>query len=281
MTKLLLIFLMLAAPFSLIAQQTAKNDIILKVNGEELSGKVIKINDDNIEFTYAGESLVYTIKKIDILKITYASGRLEFFNKQILPSENKGQVAESQKSPNGPGLEEHHNKVAILPFAFIRDGQATDDAISDLVQNEAFAYMNKHAGMFSILNPRTTNALLIKAGITKETIKGYTMDDICNILGVEYVIEGMVNMNKTSQTNYQSNRGTTTTKNNEGDRKRITNNSSYATATQNFQTKLTMNIYNDKGNTVYAQERTSFWNTQDGYKLTLEYLLKRSPFYNK
>ena len=141
--------------------------------------------------------------------------------------------------------------------------------------------MNKHAGMFSILNPRTTNALLIKAGITKETIKGYTMDDICNILGVEYVIEGMVNMNKTSQTNYQSNRGTTTTKNNEGDRKRITNNSSYATATQNFQTKLTMNIYNDKGNTVYAQERTSFWNTQDGYKLTLEYLLKRSPFYNK
>lgn len=143
--------------------------------------------------------------------------------------------------------------------------------------------MSKHAGVYEIINPRTTNAVLIKGGITKESIKGHTMDELCNLLGVEYVVEGLVNMNKTTQTNYQSNYGTSTKKDDPKDdkQKRTYNNSTYGTSTQNYSTKLTLNMYNDKGTTVYAQERSSFWNTQDAYKSTLEYLLKRSPLYTK
>lgn len=268
---------------AIFAQQTAKNDVILKLNGEELAGKVLKINDSDIDFSYAGETLVYNIKKVDIMKITYSSGRIEVFNKQPLPSEAKSQLTSSGTSKDGPGLEEHHDKVAVLPFTFIRDGQAADDAISEQVQNECYSFMSKHAGIFNILPPRTTNALLIKAGVNKETVKGYTMDDLCNILGVEYVVEGIVNMNKTTQTNYQSSSGSSTTKDNDKTDKKDKqyNNYSYGTATQNFQTKLTLNMYNDKGSSVYAQDRTSFWNTQDAYKNTLEYLLKRSPLYTK
>ena len=280
MKKLPVILLLLALGLTTFARQTAKNDVILKVNGEELSGKVLKINDDAIEFTYAGETLAYTIKKMDILKITYASGRIEIFNKQPLPSQTGGQQPASGGQKQAvSNLEDHHNKVAILPFSFIRDGQPTADG--DEVQNEAYNFMSKHSGIFTILNPRITNAQLIKAGITKDNIKGYTMDDLCNILGVEYVVDCLITMNKTTQTVFQSNSGRTTTKEDDDKRDKRYNSSSYGTATQNYETNTTFAIYNDKGTTVYNQNRKSFWNTQDAYRNTLEYLLKRRPLYTK
>lgn len=279
MKKLLACLTAMIFFFMSFAQQPAVNDVILKVNGEELTGKVLKINDSDIEFAYAGETLTYTIKKTDIVKITFSSGRIEFFNKQPLtPSGQNGENAIA-----GPGLGDHHNKVAVLPFTVIQDGQAANAAVGEEVQNECFAFLNKHAGVFTILNPRTTNALLTKAGINQENIKGYTMDDLCNMLNVEYVVSGTVSMNRTSQTTYQSGSGSAKTKGNDKDDKKDTryNSSSYGTTTQNYQTSLALSIFNDKGNSVYDQDRASFWNTQDAYKITLEYLLKRSPLYTK
>ncbi|WP_194767415.1 hypothetical protein [Tamlana sp. I1] len=57
--------------------------------------------------------------------------------------------------------------------------------------------------------------------------------------------------------------------------------SSISTNTQNYATSMTMNIFNDKGVNIYSQEHTSFWNTQDAYKITLKYLAKRIPLYKK
>lgn len=260
-----------------LAQQTGKNDVVLKLSGDELIGKVQSINDSEIVFSYAGESLTYTIKKSEILKITYASGRIEIFNK---PAAQPAAGSASQK-PAAGNMEEHHNKVAFLPFTFVKDGQPTDDVIGDQVQQEAFNFLNKHAGIFQLLDPRTTNALLIKAGVTDATIKGYTMDDLCNILGVEYVVAGIVTQNKTTQTVQSNTYGQTKEKDDDDKKKKTYNSSTYGTATQNYQTSLNLGIYNDKGVTVYSQQRTSFWNTQDAYKNTLEYLLKRTPLYTK
>lgn len=274
--NLLSVCLLLLSVFSF-AQNKDKNDVILKLTGDELAGKVVKITDDAIDFSYAGETLVYTIKKSDIMKITFASGRIEVFNGQSA-------AAKGDNKPSGAtGLEDHHNKVAILPFAFVRDGQATDETISEEVQNECYSFMSKHAGVYTILDPRTTNALLIKAGINKQNIKGYTMADLCNILEVEYVVSGTVSMNKTTQTTSQTNSGSVTTKGNDknSNRKGQYNDYSSGTTRQNYQTKLMLSIVNDKGNNVYSQDRTSFWSTQDAYKNTLEYLLKRSPLYTK
>ncbi|WP_343702312.1 hypothetical protein [Chitinophaga sp.] len=272
MKKLFACLTLLVVTLHAIAQKAFNNDVILKMNGEELTGKVVKINDGDLDFVYANETLVYNIKKADIMKITFGSGRIEVFNKP--PQSSAG----NQPAQGGPGLEEHHNKVAVLPFAFVRDGQVADESVGEEVQNECYSYMSKHAGVFTILNPRTTNAMLIKAGVTKENIKGYTMEDLCGILGVEYVVNGLVTMNKTTQTTYQSNSGSSSKTD---DKDRRYNSSSYGTATQNYQTKLNLAVYNDKGDSVYEQDRTSFWNTQDAYKSTLEYLLKRSPLYAK
>jgi TolB-like protein len=277
------IFLFLVLSLATLAgfTQQQKNDVILKINGDELVGKVLKVNDNSVEFAYVGETLSYTIRNEDIMKITFASGRVQVFNKPPLPSDKTQPAVPLQKATASP--EERRNKVAILPFTFVSDGQATDDAISDQVQDECYSFMSKHSGNYKIVDPGTTNTALVKAGITKENIKGYSMDDICSLLGVEYVVKGAVTMNKTTQTNYQSTSGSSTTKDNSknNDKKKETSTSTYGTTTQNYQTNLSLSIYNDKGANLYNQNRTSFWNTQDAYKSTLEYLLKRSPLYSK
>jgi hypothetical protein len=107
------------------------------------------------------------------------------------------------------------------------------------------------------------------------------MEDLCNILGVEYVISGVVNQNKTTQTVTSNTYGQVKTKDDDDKKDKKYNSSTYGTAQQNYQTSLELGIYNDKGVTVYSQQRNSFWNTQDAYKNTLEYLLKRTPLYTK
>lgn len=141
-------------------------------------------------------------------------------------------------------------------------------------------FLNKHAGVHTIINPRTTNSLLAKAGVNKQNIETYSMEDVCNILGVEYIVDGIVSINLGNATSSQSNYGKITNSNNKNNNGRF-NSSDFATTQQNYQTSLTLNIYNDKGEGVYSEERKSFLTTQDAYLTTLHYLLKRSPIYSK
>lgn len=235
------------------AQSSDKPDVILKLNGEELSGKILEMDDNEIKFSYTGETLVYKVKKQDVLKITFGSGRIEVINKQPLPSQQAA-------GGNGPGLADHHNKVAILPFSYLQDGQASADDLSLKVQTETYSYIKSHAGIFTVLDPRTTNAMLIKAGINSETIKGYTMEDLCNVLGVEYVVDGIVSVNKGTQSNYSSGNSTTkydskTNDKNQYKSKESSSGSAITTSVQNYETSLTLNIYNDKGDNLYGKER--------------------------
>lgn len=287
--KKLLLFLVASAMTMTMFAQSKKNDIILKLNGDELIGKITEITDDAIKFVYEGETLVYTVKKIDVLKITFASGRIEVINKQPLPSQTEpasggNPPAGTSAKNTGGNMASHHNKVAILPMAFIKDGQPTADVLSEKVQTEAHALLAQHAGVFTILDPRTTNALLIKAGVTKDNIKGFTMEDICNILGVEYVVDGIVSVNRGTQTNFGSASGNVKTNGNvwsDNNSKTKVNSFSSSTSTQNYETTLELSIYNDRGESVYNQERKAFLNTQDAYRATLQYILKRCPLYAK
>src|SRR4030095_15015198 len=87
MKKLLLLICYTLFSISLIFAQkdSAKFDVVLKANVDEMVGKVTEMGDDFIKFVYKGETLSYTVKKQDILKITYASGRVEVINKPSLP----------------------------------------------------------------------------------------------------------------------------------------------------------------------------------------------------
>ncbi|MFL0353729.1 hypothetical protein [Xanthomarina sp. GH4-25] len=250
----------------------AQNDIILKTDGNEMIGKVTAIEDIDIKFTYQNETIEYTILKSKISKITFSSGRVEFYN-------------ESSE------LKDHHNKVAILPFAFIKNQGDGSKVMSKKIQQETYAVFNAKKGSLTFQDVSTTNRLLAKVGIGANDEQNYSMGEICDILGVEYVVQGLVSIDSSGQSSYSSTNVNVKTNDKKPAKTFVgklfddsgTNATSgtYSSTTQNYTTTITMNIYNDKGDNIFSKDHESFWQTEDAYKITLNFLAKRTPIYMK
>ncbi|MEP6949074.1 MAG: hypothetical protein ABI863_07370, partial [Ginsengibacter sp.] len=266
MKHLLCFALAVCSYFFVVGQPAEKIDVVFKANGDQLKGSVVEVTDDNIRFKYTGEQVIYSFKKSDIQKITFASGRTETYNN--IPSANNNSstpvqntVPATPASTPGSGVtasaEDRRNKVAILPFSFLKDGQNLPQEASDELQHECFTRLSGHSGTFSVVNPRATNVLLAKAGIDKSNMIKYSMAEICKILGVEYVVDGMVNQSNTSQ----SSTGNTSydfknDKNKKSNNDKISGSSRTSTnVNQEYETFTTINIYNDKNENIYSQRR--------------------------
>jgi hypothetical protein len=273
MNRVLTLLVLSIVAISVFAQEEKSYDVVLKLNGDEHIGTVTEMDENIVKFVHKGESLCYTFKKADIMKITFASGRIEIINE--VPDAKEGETSGSQ-------LESHHNIIAILPFGYLIDKQMAGDEMSYKVQNECYSFLNNHIGELILQDPITTNALLIKAGINFETIRGFTMGEICNILGVEFIVSGLITQNRASVSSYS---GTSTkaksSSKNVVDKIFSGYSSSYSSSVQNYQTSITMNIYTDKNTNIFSKDHTSFWNTDDAYKITLQYLLKHAPVYKR
>lgn len=250
----------------------AQNDIILKTDGSEMVGKVTAIDENDVKFTYKNESISYTVAKNKISKITFSSGRVEFFNE----SSNLG---------------DHHNKVAILPFAFIKNQDNGSSVMSKKIQQETFSVFNAKKGILTFQDVLTTNRLLSKAGIGADEEQNYSMGELCDILGVEYVIQGLVSIEATSVSRYSASNTNIQTNNKKpaktfvgklfDDSGTNVKTGAYSTTEQNYSTTITMNIYNDKGDNIFSKDHESFWQSEDAYKVTLNFLAKRTPLYKK
>ena len=249
------------------AQAQESFDKLTMLNGEEHVGQVVAIDEHNIEFVHKNESLHYTYAKADINKIQFASGRIEIINKAQAAAASGANVS----------LQDHHNKVAVLPFTYMSSDGAHDDQMEKKVQSDCYTLMTKYASEFNLQDPITTNATLIKHNVNSSNIDGFTPAELCNILGVEYVVMGTVTVRYTSTTNYSGSSKTSEQKN---DKKRSYTSTS-SSSTDNFQTQVDMKMYSDQGQNIYANAHTSFWMTEDAYTLTLQWLLKRSPLYRK
>jgi len=282
MNKPLLFLLALLFSISAFAQSpnNEKVDVILKMNGDEMKGKITKINDNELTFIYTGETLEYTVKKSDILKITHASGRVETINQPPLPSDlRKNDQIVMKGTPA-----DHHNRIAVLPFHYLIENQPGATEIGLNAQQDTYAFLSQHSAGYTLIDPRTTNALLAKAGVTKDNITGFTMNELCNILGVEYIIDGTVKQNKASQTSYTSDNSNTNVKRNANDKvtKVNTYGSTFSNAEQRYDVSVSLNIYNDNNASIYNQSHRAFFsNTDGGYNSPLQYLLKRCPLYRK
>lgn len=282
MKKMFLLLLFIVSCLTAVSQTPEVNDIILKTDGEEMIGSVKAISDEMVDFVYQNETIDYKVKTTDIVKITFASGRIQFLND-----------FDTNKKPDA-SLADHHNKVAILPFGFIKDQSDGSDAMSTKIQEESYTVFVKYSGGLQFQEPRNTNALLIKAGVQNNNIQGFTMGEICDILGVEFVIQGTVTVQKTSQMNVGTT-STSTKKNGSayinkdgeligniwGNGKSKSTTVGVSSNIQNYSSSIQVNIYNDKGNSIFSRDHASFWNSQDAYKITLKYLAKKSPFYKK
>lgn len=241
----------------------SQNDVILKTNGEEMEGKISSISDEEVVFKYKNESVDYKVNTSDISKITFASGRIQYFK-----------TNSNQNNQLGP----HHNKVAILPFAYLKDGDALNNTMNKKIQQEAYTNFKQATNQLQYQDPTTTNALLAKAGLGDGNYDQETMEEICTILGVEYVVNGIVSVDKTNVSNYSYGSSESNKKSN---KKTSSNSSSYSTSVQNYSTTITMNIYSDKGTTLFTKDHNAWSEAEDAYKLTIKYLAKRTPIFKK
>lgn len=282
MKNIYLLITLIICSFSALGQTKAplKQDVIIKTNGEEMKGKLIQVSDSDVHFVYAGETAEYIIKKADISKITHASGRVETFSQPALPAEQRKNDQVTMTATPA----DHHNKIAILPFSFLMDRQPGAPEIGLKAQEDTYGFLSKHAAGYTILDTRTTNALLVKAGVTHEKIMGFTMKEICDILGVEYVIDGTVMQNKGVQTSSTSESSSTKVKRDGEDKVKGVSNygSNYSSAAQRYDVSVSLNIYMDNNASIYNQTHKAFFSNTDGaYSSPLEYLLKRCPLYRK
>jgi hypothetical protein len=268
--KLFTIFMAIFTLFGIesIAQENTYDKIVM-LDGEERIGNVIGISDDEVKFKYKSENLEYSIKSTQINKIQFASGRIQVIN-NTSNSKNDG------NSANGE-MQDHHNKVAVLPFSYIGQGGTRDEKMGKKVQSECYNLLLKNASQFQIQDPITTNANMIKHGIREDNIEGFTPGELANILGCEYIVIGTVTL-KTEGT--YSGGGTYYSQKTSGN-KTTGYSAGGSSSKTDYGTDVDLKIYSDQGHNIFSKSHTSVWSSEDAYKVTLQYLIKRCPLYRK
>ena len=107
----------------------------------------------------------------------------------------------------------------------------------------------------------------------------FTMPELANMLGVEYIIQSTLEISQKGTTSYDS--SSIFLKENQANDK-VRGSSFSANSTQiEYQTTLTMVLYNDQGESVWTRTKEAFWPSEEAYKETLKFMLKRLPLYKK
>jgi hypothetical protein len=264
-----------------VAQNTKKmHDSIFMMNGEIKEGTILSIKDKTVKFVYTGETLEYELEKADINKIIFASGRTEIINyfgntepytRQSLPSDRKG-------------------KIAVLPFELISNDPGLDVyLLGEQLQADTYLSIKKYTSGLELQDPITTNNLLAKHQLRYSSLKAISPKEMAELLAVEIVVYGTANIRNSGASTHQNgfvSQNVMAAKKKDG-KKENTNayateySSNSTTTIINYDTKIILNLFNDKGINIYAVSRNSFGSDVDSYLATINYLIKRCPHGSK
>lgn len=244
-----------------------KTDVIVMLDGEEKKGQVIAINENDISFIYSNETLKYEIKKSEINKIIFSSGRTQEFSKKtkeiLNASDRKG-------------------KMAVMPFLIITNMDTVDkDAFGKQIQSDCSNIIKQESPMIDVLDVRIINATLAKNNITVNELQNMLPSELATLLGVEHVVLGSYEIENTGTRTSGSSVSTYKTKKDDNRRKGTEINSGNSTTTDTFNSKISIDIYNDQGSSIYSATRKPFAAGLDKYHSTISYLIKRAPFGSK
>lgn len=271
--KKLLVLLVIAFSGVLTSPICAQESVdkLVMLNGDEYVGKVVEMDTDALKFVHENEDLVYTYEKADINKIQFSSGRIEV----ITP------VSNTPEQDSEGVLQDHHNLIAIIPFSFIGDGGMRDKKLEEKVQMDCYNVLKKFATEFKVQNPLTTNALLVKNGVTDETKAAFTPEELIHVLGVEYIVVGNVTVLNTGSSTYRASVSQEKKEKRSNKLVNVISDTGSSSTVNQFKTQVDLQIFNDMGQNIFTQSHDSFWQTEDAYEITLKYLIKRSPLYRK
>ena len=267
-----MLFLFMGMFVSLNAQNAS--DQIFMINGETIAVAVKKVEPHTITYSYLGEDLENVVEKEAVAKVIYKSGREQLFSDSGAGSLNRNADFEY------PPMRE--NAGAILPFEFVFDGQ---EAPEEGIEAQEYYYNNlmrkPERNTIAYQDAETTLKRLRKAGITQANdMRDYDMSEIAKIVGASILVTGKITVDYRSTTSTSS--GSTTTKVNTKKKKVKSYSSDYGTSRDEFNTKVLFRIYDKDGNKIVDVNRVPFLaTTRDNYVTALNYLMKRTPYYQK
>lgn len=261
-----------------------KTDVVVMLNGIKNEGKVVAIQANTIKFKHAGEDLEYELKKEEISKIQFATGRVEVLN------EAPPIAASSPVSQSASSSADRKNKIAVLPFQFVTNDSGFEaNQMGKQLQANCVSSFRKNTSNIIVQDPLTTNRLLAKNKIDMNDAATVDPAELAVVLGVEYVVFGTADvMNKGTistggaVTTYKDKEKQNRDKNNreiKATGTAVTGNS--AITSTNYDTKVALTIYTDQGSSYYAKSKNAFGNGTDSYSGSLDYLIKRTPFGTK
>lgn len=270
----ILSFLMFFLSFSITAQESS--DIVVMMDGKERKGKVTAIDDNEITFTFTGETLEYKIKRSKVNKIIFASGRTQLISeKTILQNTPKA-------SENISNLAVRKGKMAVLPFKIITNMTSVDkEAVARQIQTDCSNTIKKDVPMIDVVDPRIVNATLAKNNISVDQLQVMLPNELALLLGVEHVVFGSYDIENTGTRTSGSTVTSYKSKKERKKRKGTTISSGNSSTSDTYDSKITMDIYNDKGSNIYSVSRKPFMSGLDKYHSTIKYLIKRAPFGSK
>ncbi|GGF40052.1 hypothetical protein [Echinicola rosea] len=259
--------------------QEEKHDVIVKLDGKKMEGKVTSMGSSSIKFKYAGEDLEYEVSKDEINKIEFASGRTEVVNEPKVPS--AAPVASQRPASTA---EDRRNKLAVLPFQIITNDQGMMvDALQTKAQNECANSFRKNTSLISVQDPMITNSILEKNGIDGHHLAtAANPQEIAVLLGVEYVVFGSTDIeNKGAITTGSAYSTEKEKEKNRRETKTTTYSGGSATTTINYDCSVSLKIFSDQGSSVYSDSREAFGNDSNSYVNSLNYMVKRTPWGKK
>jgi len=266
--------------FSEISAQD-KGDVVVMLNGEQKEGKVTGISDNSVKFVYSGETLEYELKKSEINKIEFASGRTEVINEVA-------QASATAAPASNPA--DRKNKIAVLPFDFMtNDPTVPVDPMHTRIQSSCINSIRENTKGLDVQDPMTTNSILTQNNISAENMKSVTPKDMAIMLGVEYVVYGAYELihegSMTTGSGVTTYKEKETKKGDYDDREKKSKgtavSSSSSSTRETYDSRLDLNIYNDQGENIYSDSRRPFSAGVDEYKSPIDYLVKRTPFGSK
>ncbi|GAB3638958.1 hypothetical protein GCM10027422_45490 [Hymenobacter arcticus] len=264
----------------------SKTDAVIMLNGTKKEGKVIVVQATTVKFKHAGEELEYELKKEEISKIQFATGRFEVINEA--PPTAASQAAQPARS--AASATDHKNKLAVLPFQFVTNDSGFESGqMGKQLQADCASSFRKNTSSVLVQDPLTTNRLLAKSKIDMNDPAVVDPEELAAVLGVEYVVFSKADiMNKgtsstgSAVTTYKDKEKQNRDKNNRDKKATGTAVTSTSAITSiNYETKVALTIYTDQGSSYYAKSKNAFGNEADSYSGSLDYLIKRTPFGKK
>jgi len=287
--KIAAIFIIAFVTIVTFAQNTSaqKLDRIIKRDYQIIEGKISKVTESAVEFSYPNETLVNTVNIAHVARIEFASGRVQTFEatpeSAPAPAPTPATAGVPAATAGSQTATIQQNMIAILPVPFIEtDNMASSEEMSKFAQNDVYnKIIAKSANIFplTVQDIRTTNSLLRKAGIDYKNVEDTPIEELIAILGVDHIMAAKVSYTmKENQSTSTYGSGQTKYDNNK------TKGSGYSTTNTNTLKYYYYHVYLDiyKNNTkIYTQNRKPTFAVQDSWVDAMAYLLKNTPIYTK